>query len=51
MSIDCVSKRRVFTNVAFYSVAMNPIGQKNDVGCEYTRGAPEPLLLQIPIDT
>ena len=26
-----------------------PSGQKNDVRCEYTRGAPEPSMLQIPI--
>ena len=25
-------------------------GRKNDVRCEYARGAPEPSLLQIPID-
>ena len=49
-SVDCVSKRRVVSNVAFYYVAMKPNGQKNDVRCEYTRGAPEPSLLQIPID-
>ena len=49
-SVDCVSKRRVVTNVAFCYVAMKPNGQKNDVRCEYIRGAPESLLLQIPID-
>ena len=36
--------------VAFCYVAMKPSGQKNDVRREYTRGAPESLLLQIPID-
>ena len=46
-----LSNRRVVSNVAFCYVTMKPDGQKNDVCCEYTRGAPEPLLLQIPIDT
>ena len=49
-SVDCVCKRRVVTNVAFCYVSMKPNSQKNDVRCEYTRGAPEPSLLQIPID-
>ena len=40
---------RVVTNVAFYHVTMKPNSQKNDARCEYTRGAPEPPLLQIPI--
>ena len=48
--VDCVSMRRVVTNVADCYVTMKPNGQKNNVRCEYTRGAPEPLLLQIPID-
>ena len=51
---NCVSKRRVVTNVAFIVtllIAMKPNGHKNDVCCEYTRGALEPLLLQFPIDT
>ena len=39
-----------YTNVAFSYVAKKPNSQKNDVRCEYTRGAPEPYLLQIPID-
>ena len=38
------------SSVAFCYVTMKPNGQKNDVRCEYTRGAPEPILLQIPID-
>ena len=42
--------RRIVTNVAFYYVTMKPNSQKHDVRCEYTRGAPEPVLLQIPID-
>ena len=45
-----MSNRRVVTNVAFYYVAMKPNSQTNDVRCEYTRGAPESFLLQIPID-
>ena len=45
-----MSMRRVVTNVAFYYVAKKANGQKNDVRCEYTRGALESLLLQIPID-
>ena len=46
-----MSTRRVVTNVAYYfCVTMKPNGQKNDVLCEYTRGAPEPSLLQILID-
>ena len=48
-SVDCVSKCRVITNVAFCYVAMKPNGHRNDVRCEYTGGAPEPLLLQISI--
>ena len=35
----------------FVFVAMKPNGQKNDFRCEYTHGAPEPLLSQISIDT
>ena len=49
-SVNCVSKRRVVTDVAFYYVTTKPNDQKNDVRCEYTRGAPQPLLLQIPMD-
>ena len=49
-SVDCVSMRRVVTNVVYCYVAMKPNGQKNDVRCEHTRGAAERLLLQIPID-
>ena len=41
--------RLVVTNVALCYVAMKSNGQKNDVRCEYTRGAPEPLLPLIPI--
>ena len=44
-----MSKRRVASNVALCCVTMKPNGQKNDVRCEYTRGAPEPVLLRIPI--
>ena len=36
--------------VALCYVTVKPNGQKNDVHCEYTRGAPEPSLLQIPND-
>ena len=36
--------------VAFCYVTMKPNSQKNDVHCEYTCGAPQPLLLQIPIN-
>ena len=36
--------------VAFCCVTKKPNSQKNDVRCEYTRGAPKPLLLQILID-
>ena len=50
-SVDRVSKRRVVTNVAFCFVIMKPNGQKNDVRCECTRVAPEPLFLQFPNDT
>ena len=49
-SVDCVSMRRVVTNVAYCYVTMKQKSQKNDVRCEYTRGAAEPLFLQIPID-
>ena len=44
-------ERRLRKCVAFCHVTMKPNGQKNDARCEYTRGAPEPLLLQISINT
>ena len=50
-SVDCASMRRVVTNVVNCYVTMKPIYQENDVRCEYTRRAPQPLFLQIPIDT
>ena len=37
------------TTVAYYYVTIKPNSQKNDVCSEYTRGAPEPSFLQIPI--
>ena len=36
--------------MAFCYAAVKPNNQKNDVRCEYTRGSPELLLLQFPID-
>ena len=36
--------------MAFYYVAKKPNSQKNDIRFEYTRGASESSLLQIPID-
>ena len=33
--------------VAFYYVNMKPNGQKNEIRCEHTRGAPESSMLQI----
>ena len=49
-SVDSVSKRRVVTKAVFCYVTMKPNSQKNDIRCEHTRGAPQPLLLEIPID-
>ena len=49
-SVDCVTIGSVVTNVAFYYIIMKPHSQKNDVRCEYTRGSPKPLLLQISIN-
>ena len=37
--------------MAFCYVTVQSNRQKNDVRCEHTRGAPEPLLLHVPIDT
>ena len=37
-------------SVAYCYVTIMPNAQKNDIRCEYTRGAPELLLLQILID-
>ena len=34
----------------FVTMLRNRTVKMNDVRCEYTRGAPEPSLLQIPID-
>ena len=48
--LDCSDSCDAGVVVAFCYVAMKPNGQKNDVRYEYTRGAPELLLLQIPID-
>ena len=40
----------VVTNVAYCYGTMKPNNQKNDDRSEYTRIAPEPLLLQFSID-